>query len=177
MYSENDMRAIKGRIRNNLLVLVPVLAALAAAYVYGLSAGLEWLPMVAGPLFFVAACFGFLAYLWPNLRYRGFLKDMDSGLSREMRGKIAEIGETAELQDGARVLPVRVVLDPDADGGQEKPELRASVEAIRLGLETPGGEDERIVYLNASKRADFPGPGAHVALTCFGRHIREAKAI
>ena len=178
MYSENDMKAINGRIRKNLLVLAPVLAALLAAYVYALAAGVEWLAMAAGPLIFVAACFGFLAYLWPNLRYRSFLKDMGSGLSRELRGTIAEIGEVPEAQDGARVLPVRLVLDLDADvDGRDRPERRASVEAVRLGLEEPDGSDERIVYLNASKRAGFPGAGAHVALTCFGRHIREAEVV
>ena len=178
MYSENDMRAINGRIRRNLMVLVPVLAALLAAYVYALAAGVEWLAMAVGPLIFVAACFGFLAYLWPNLRYRGFLKDMGGGLSRELRGTIAGIGEVPELQDGARVLPVRLVLDPDADGdGRDRPERRASVEAVRLGLEEPDGSDERIVYLNVSKREGFPGAGARVALTCFGRHIREVEVV
>ncbi len=151
MYSEQDMIEINRRIRKNWLVLVPVLAALLAAYVYGLSAGVQWLVMIAGPLVFVAACFGFLAYLWPNMRYRRFLRDMGEGLSREMRGRIVEISEKAELQDGAMVLPVRIFLD-DA-------------------------RDERIVYLNASKRAGFPGPGADVALTCFGRHIRRAEEL
>ena len=146
MYSENDMKAINGRIRKNLLVLAPVLAALLAAYVYALAAGVEWLAMAAGPLIFVAACYGFLACLWPNLRYRRFLLDMDQGLSRELRGSVVDIAGTAELQDGAMVLPVRLFLD---DAG-----------------------DERIVYLNASKREGFPGPGTPVALRCYGRHIR-----
>lgn len=178
MYSENDMRAINGRIRKNLLVTVPILAALLAAYIYALAARVKWLAMTAGPLIFVAACFGFLAWLWPNLSYRRFLRDMSEGLSREVRGTIAAIGEKPETQDGARVLPVRLILDPGAEGdGREKPVHRASVEAVRLGLETPDGPDERIVYLNVSKRADFPGPGAHVALICFGRHIREIKEV
>ena len=103
---------------------------------------------------------------------------MGGGLSRELRGTIAGIGEVPELQDGARVLPVRLVLDPDADGdGRDRPERRASVEAVRLGLEEPDGSDERIVYLNVSKREGFPGAGARVALTCFGRHIREVEVV
>ena len=146
LYSERDMIEINRRIRGNLLALVPVLAALAAVYVYALAAGVQWLAMAAGPLIFVAACYGFLACLWPNLRYRRFLLDMDQGLSREMRGSVVDIAGTAELQDGAMVLPVRIFLD---DAG-----------------------DERIVYLNASKREGFPGPGTPVALRCYGRHIR-----
>ncbi len=146
LYSERDMIEINRRIRGNLLALIPVLAALAAVYVYALAAGVQWLAMAAGPLIFVAACYGFLACLWPNLRYRRFLLDMDQGLSREMRGSVVDIAGTAELQDGAMVLPVRIFLD---DAG-----------------------DERIVYLNASKREGFPGPGTPVALRCYGRHIR-----
>ena len=146
LYSERDMIEINRRIRGNLLALIPVLVALAAVYVYALAAGVQWLAMAAGPLIFVAACYGFLACLWPNLRYRRFLLDMDQGLSREMRGSVVDIAGTAELQDGAMVLPVRIFLD---DAG-----------------------DERIVYLNASKREGFPGPGTPVALRCYGRHIR-----
>ena len=150
LYSERDMIEINRRIRGNLLALIPVLAALAAVYVYALAAGVQWLAMAAGPLIFVAACYGFLACLWPNLRYRRFLLDMDQGLSREMRGSVVDIAGTAELQDGAMVLPVRIFLD---DAG-----------------------DERIVYLNASKRAMMPQPGVAVTLRCFGRHIRSVVA-
>ena len=110
LYSERDMIEINRRIRGNLLALIPVLAALAAVYVYALAAGVQWLAMAAGPLIFVAACYGFLACLWPNLRYRRFLLDMDQGLSREMRGSVVDIAGTAELQDGAMVLPVRIFL-------------------------------------------------------------------
>ena len=36
--------------------------------------------------------------------------------------------------------------------------------------------DVRILYLNASKREGFPGPGARVSLLCSGRHIRQVNA-
>ena len=173
MYSERDMHEIDRRIRTNLMVLLPVLAALLAAYIWGLAAGVKWLVMAAGPMMFAAACFGFLGWLWPNLRYRRFLRDMNDGLSREMRGTVVAISEAAEPQDGAMVLPVRILLD---DAGGEKALPRASAAAVRLGLEAPNEADERIVYLNASKRAGFPGPGAKVALQCYGRHIRQATA-
>ena len=174
MYTERDMAQINGKIRKNCLALGPVLAALAAAYVYALSARVKWLAMVAGPLLFVAACFGFLFFLWPNLRYRGFLRDMQQGLSRDVKGTIVSISGDEEMQDGAMVLPVRVRLDPDADAAEAK---QTSALAERLRLETDDDtRDERIVYLNASKRVGFPGPGARVTLHCFGRHVRSVES-
>lgn len=174
MYSEQDFNEINGKIRKNWLALGPVLAALLAAYVYGFVARIKWLAMTAGPLLFVAACFGVLAWLWPNGRYKRFLEDMESGLSREVRGTIVEIGETAELQDGARVLPVRVKLEPD----EARASLEASVASRRLSLESrEDTEDERIVYLNASKREGFPEEGSAVRLDCFGRHIKSVAAL
>ena len=139
MYSEQDLIQINRKIKKNLVVLLPILAALIAVYVAGIVAALEWLVMVTGPLIFVAACYGALAYLRPNMRYRRFLLDLQEGLSREICGNIE--------QDGVRVLPVHIFL--------------------------PEEQDERIVYLNASKQDQFPQPGADVKLHCFGRHIRE----
>ena len=171
MYSEKDLSESNGKIRKNWLVLTPVLAALLAAYVYGLAARVKWVSMVAGPLLFVAACFGFLAYLWPNMRYRGFLRDMEMGLSRDVKGTILSISEAAELQDGAMVLPVRVKLDAPE-------ETHTSSLAERLEAEgAEGNRDERIVYLNATKRALFPGVGSDVVLHCFGRHIKAVEAL
>ena len=173
MYTEQDLNVINARIRKNWLVLGPILAALLAGYIYALSAGIEWLAMVLGALLFVAACYGLLAYLIPNMRYRGFLLDMEAGLSRDVRGTIVEISGTAELQDGAMVLPVRVKLDPDQ---LESAMPVGTVESKRLGLESQEDtEDERIVYLNTSKRAMLPGPGTEVVLHCYGRHIKSVE--
>ena len=173
MYTEQDLNVINARIRKNWLVLGPILAALLAGYIYALSAGIEWLAMALGALLFVAACYGLLAYLIPNMRYRGFLLDMEAGLSRDVRGTIVEISGTAELQDGAMVLPVRVKLDPDQ---LESSMPVGTVESKRLGLESnEDTEDERIVYLNTSKRAMLPGPGTEVVLHCYGRHIKSVE--
>ena len=114
-----------------------------------------------------------LAYLWPNSRYRGFLRDMETGLSRDVRGTILEISDVPEMQDGAMVLPVRVQLD-----AAEATPVQVSAAARRLEAVT--GEDteaERIVYLNASKREGFPKPGAAVVLHCFGRHVKAVEAL
>ena len=149
MYSEEDMKVINGKIRKNWLVLAPILVIILSVYIYALRSGVEWLAMVMGPLLFVAACYGLLAYLVPNIRYRNFLLDMENGLSRDMKGRIVEISQQAEPQDGAMVLPVRVFLDDI--------------------------QDEHIVYLNASKRDRFPDAGADVLLHCYGRHIRSVE--
>ena len=172
MYSDQDMKEIDARIRKSWLTLTPVLLVLAGLYVYALAARVQWLAMAAGPLLFVAACYGFLAHLWPDLRYRNFLRDMESGLSREIRGTIVEISDAAQLQDGAMVLPVRLRL-AEADG--ERPVVGESAQAHRLRLEGAGEDtrDERILYLNASKWDALPGPGTEVTLRCFGRHIRQ----
>ena len=170
MYTDQDMNDINARIRRGVIVLAPILLAILVAYVYALATRMKWLAVVAGPLLFVVACYGLLAKLLPNVRYRRFLRDMDSGLSRELRGTIVAISDAAELQDGAMVLPVRVRLEED--------DTEESAQAHRLAVET--GEDahsERVVYLNASKRDMLPGPGSAVRLNCFGRHIRSAERL
>ena len=175
MYSEQDMKQVDAMLRREWLALGPALAIIAGAYIYALAARVRWLLFVAGGLLFVVLCYGILARLLPLLRYRGFLRDMDSGLSREMRVAILEISEKPELQDGAMVLPVRVRLEQDGTGA--KPVPRESLAAERLSKQTmEDTRDERILYLNASKREQFPGPGATVTLRCFGRHIRAVEA-
>ena len=175
MYSEQDMNEINVRIRRDWLTLVPVLAAILAVYIYALAARVQWLAMAAGPLLFVAACYGFLARLWPNLRYRRFLRDMESGLSREIRGTIVGISDAAQLQDGVMVLPVRLRVAAGADG--DRPAVGESAQAQRLRLEGAGEDtrDERILYLNVSKRQHMPAPGTKAVLHCFGRHIKSVE--
>ena len=176
MYSEADIRQINARIKKNWLALGPVLAALLGAYIYALAAGIEWLAMVVGPLIFVAACYGVLAYLSPNMGYRRFLQDMQTGLSRDVSGVIVEVSEKEEAQDGARVLPVRIRLDEASLKAQGAP--GASVASRRMGLESAQDtEDERIVYLNVSKRGLMPPEGTRVLLHCFGRHIKAVERI
>ena len=174
MYTEQDMTVINGIIRKNWLVLTPILIALLAAYVYALHAGIQWLAMAAGALLFVAACYAILAYLVPNTRYRSFLESLENGLTRDVRGTIVAVSDETEYQDGARVVPVRVRVEPDESGGPEVRHTSALAERLRLD-EGEDTEAERIVYLNVSKREGFPGPGARVTLTCCGRHIKSVE--
>ena len=174
MYTERDMSEIRARIRKNWIVLTPFVIAIIAGYIYALHAGIKWLAMVLGPLLFVVICYGILAYLMPNTRYKTFLQDLEDGLNRDVRGTIVEISDKAEMQDGAMVLPVRVRLDPEETRDQAS--KHTSTLAGRLRLDAPDdAEEERIVYLNASKRDQFPAPGAKVTLHCCGRHVKSVE--
>lgn len=151
MYSEDDKKAIGRRLRNRLLFWIPVIAALLAVFVVGLNQRWQIVVMVDGPLTFCAFLFAWLMYIGPCIRYLNFLNDMQTGLSRRISGSIVEVSQQEELQDGVRVLPVRIFLDEE--------------------------EDERIVYLNVSKISYFPNEGEHVALDCFGRHIKAVSFV
>lgn len=151
MYTQQDMTDIRQRIGKYSLILAAVLAALIAVYVVCMIVRVQWLAMVDAAAIFAAVCFMWCMYLYPCIRYRGFLRDMDTGLVREMEGSIVAVSDQEDLQDGVRVLPVRIFLNDE--------------------------QDERIVYLNASKTAGFPAVGSEVKLSCFGRHIREVVAL
>ena len=151
MYSEQDLKIIDGKIRKNFAVLTPIVVAILAVYIYALHVRIEWLAMAMGAVLFIALCYGIVAYLIPNISYHNFLRNMQLGLSRELRGTILSISDQAEMQDGARVLPVHLMLTEE--------------------------QDERIVYLNASKREQLPPPGTEVRLRLYGRHIREVLPV
>ena len=173
MYSERDMLDVNYRIRRGWLVLLPVLAVFAAAFVFALVKRNHALALAALPVLIVAFIYGFVAYLWPNLRYRRFLRDMANGLSRDVRGVIVNVADEAELQDGAMVLPVRLQLtkvNSDAQNGASA--LSERIQQLEAGEDT---REERIVYLNASKQDRLPPVGTAVTLHCFGRHIRSVE--
>ncbi|MBR1560694.1 MAG: hypothetical protein IJ646_10695 [Clostridia bacterium] len=151
MYSEQDFIDIGRRIRRNRLVWGPVTLALAALCVVGLVLRVKGLAIAAGTLLAGAVCFGFAYFQLPCLRYRKFLQGLRDGLTREMTGTLLSVADAPELQDGARVLHVH----------------------LRLADQ----DDERIVYLNASKREGFPSVGERVKLKLCGRHIRDAEAL
>ena len=150
MYTEQDLVQIRHRIRKYCLILLPVVAVLLAGYVACMILRVQAGAMAAGILTFSACCFAWAMYIYPCIRYLSFLKDMREGLTREMVGSIVEVSGQEDLQDGVRVLPVRIFLESE--------------------------RDERIVYLDASKAKGFPAPGAQVRLLCFGRHIKEVAA-
>ena len=172
MYSQRDMLEMDARIRRGWVILLPVEAAIAAALVFALVRRVHWLALAAGALLVVVAMAGIIGYLWPNLRYRRFLRDMASGLSRDVRGVIVAVSDEAELQDGAMVLPVRVQVESEnAPTGTSA--LSERIQRLESDEDT---REERIVYVNASKREWLPPVGTAVTLHCFGRHIKAVEA-
>ena len=151
MYTEQDRTDIRQRIVKYSVILAVILVALIAVYVMCMIVRIQWLAMIDAAAMFAATCFMWCVYLYPCIRYMGFLKDMRTGLAREIRGSVVDVSEKEDLQDGVRVLPVRVFLHEE--------------------------QDERIVYLNASKADGFPAVGTEVRLNCFGRHIKEVAAV
>lgn len=150
MYTQQDMNEIIQRLKKYWSITGVIEAIILAFYVLGMIKRWEIAVMVSGALFFIVICYMFVMYLLPCIRYQGFLRDMNSGLGREIEGTIVEISANEDLQDGVRVLPVRILLKKE--------------------------DDERIVYLNASKKELFPKEGAEVRLNCYGRHIKEVVA-
>lgn len=147
MYTQQDKIQVRGRIVKYSIVTGVVMAALIALYVVGLVQRWEIGVMVTGGAMFAVMCFGWLMFIWPCVRYTFFLRDMTEGLTRVVAGSIVEVSQQEDYQDGVRVLPVRIFLTEE--------------------------QDERIVYLNATKAEGFPKPGAQVELRCYGRHIKE----
>lgn len=151
MYSERDYADISRRVRRNWALLGALALALLALFAVALRGRVQWLAYASGLLLAVSSWFVFAFFQLPCLRYRRFLSDMQEGLSREMTGRVVDVSSDADLQDGARVLPVRLMLQDE--------------------------QDERIVYLNASKQEDFPEAGTLVKLRLCGRHIREVELL
>ena len=151
MYTEQDRSQIKKRITKYFVISGVIMAAMLALYIVGIKQRWEAVVLADGALMFVVACFAWLVFIWPCLRYHFFLNDMAKGLGREITGSIVEIAEQEDYQDGVRVLPVRILLDAE--------------------------EDERIVYLNATKTEGFPKAGEKVHLKCYGRHIKEVAVV
>lgn len=149
MYSEADRADIDRRVKRIAAILAAALIALIALTALALVKRVKVAALALAALTGAAAVFGVGFYLIPCLRYRAFLRDMREGLAREMEGTIVSIADAPETHDGARVLPVRLLLT-DA-------------------------QDERIIYLNASRRDLFPEPGTRVKVRLFGRHIREVE--
>lgn len=147
MYNQEDDRQINAYLRRSWTVTLVITGLLLALYVACMIHRWPVVAMVTGPVMFLLFTFFTVEYIIPGHRYKRFLEGQKNGLSREIDGTLLEIGETEDLQDGVRVLPVRVGLKDE--------------------------DDERIVYWNAGKRGHFPGVGAQVRLKCQGRHVLE----
>ena len=151
MYTQQDQIQNKNRIIKYSVITGVVLGVMLALYIIGIKSRMESVVMVQGCAMFAWVCFMWLMFIWPCVRYSFFLKDLEQGIGRELTGSIVEISADEEMQDGVRVLPVRLFLESE--------------------------QDERIVYLSATKTEGFPQPGARVKLGCFGRHIKQVTIL
>lgn len=153
MYSEQDGKIIRQRIRKYSVILAIGMAILLAAFIIGMTESVrsKALVMAAGIAMFAYACFMWVMLIYPCVKYNRFLKDMQEGLTKEIDCTILEIVNKEEVQDGVRVLPVHVYLEDE--------------------------QDERILYVNVSKLDQLPKAGAKAHLGCFGRHIKEAATV
>ena len=151
MYTQQDQIQNKNRIIKNSVICGVVLAAMLVLFKVGLDKRWSTIVTVDSCLMFAWTCFMWLMFIWPCIKYSFFLKDMNQGIGRELTGSIVEVSGNEEMQDGVRVLPVRIFLESE--------------------------QDERIVYLNATKTEGFPKAGENVKLGCFGRHIKQVTIV
>ena len=152
MYSEQDKIEISKRLKKYVTIMIVGLLVCLAVSVVGMLHSVRSLPltMLGGVGLFVFACFMWMMFVYPNIKYGGYLKDMDQGLTKNMDCTVLEIDEKEELQDGVRVYPVHVFLEDE--------------------------QDERILYIDVSKMDQMPKKGEKAHFGCFGRHIKEAQA-
>lgn len=144
LYTEGDRMRAERLARRWTLLLGGAELALLAAYVVGIALGRRWMMLAALLLGFIAALFLGDLCLLPALRYRKFLRELETGLRRSAICTVDFLKEEAELQDGARVREMQVRL---SDG------------------------DSRIFYVNADHADQVPEPGAQIELESYGRHV------
>lgn len=144
MYTREDMRIASGLVRRYSLILCAGLALLLAAYAAAAVAGSQGLMLLIALAAFWFAALEISLWLRPALKYRAFLRGLNSGLRRECVCITDGLDACVQLQDGVRVHALQVKLE---------------------------NGDTRIFYLNVSKTEGFPAAGRTVRLISYGRHI------
>lgn len=144
LYTDVDRRRAEQLARRWTLLLGGAELVLLAAYVAGIALGRRWTMLAALLLAFLLALFLGDLCLLPALRYRRFLRELESGLRRRLVCTVDCLKAKAEMQDGARVRELQVRLN---DG------------------------DSRIFYVNADHADQIPEPVAQIELESYGRHV------
>ena len=144
LYTDGERKRAERLARKWALILGGVELMLLTAYVAGILLDLRWAMLAALLLGFVVALFLVDLCLWPALRYRRFLRELDEGLRRRAICTVDGLRDAVEMRDGARVRELQVRL---SDG------------------------DSRIFYVNADCAAWIPEPGARIELESCGRHV------
>ena len=145
LYTQEDRKRAEHLARRWALILGGAELALLVAYVAGIALGWRWAMLAALLLAFVVALFLGEMCLLPALRYRKFLRELDTGLRRSVVCTVDSLKEEAGIQDGARVRELQVRLNADGDS--------------------------RIFYVNADHASQIPEPGAQIELESCGRHV------
>ena len=144
LYTQEDRRRAARLARKWSLILGGAELVLLAAYGAGIALGRRWMMLAALLLGFIAALFLGDLCLLPALRYRKFLRELETGLRRSTICTVDILKPEAEMQDGARVREMQVRL---SDG------------------------DSRIFYVNVDYADQVPEPGAQIELESYGRHV------
>lgn len=143
-YTRTDLCSAQRRLRRCALVLGGWLLLMLALYAWAVLRGARGAMLALMLVAFAGSVFAGDLWLLPALRYVKFLRTLEAGLRRSTRCAVEAVGSAVEQQDGAQVRALEVRLRP--------------------------GGDTRIFYVNASKEALFPQPGAEIVLTSCGRH-------
>ena len=148
MYSEKDALVNGGRIRKEagrmMLCMLPFLAAAVAAFILRIE------PLCIGAAIAAASVMLFLwdLKLGPLFRYRTFLNEIQSGLTRETVGALVRVSPDPVYQDGvySREMFINIYEDMSEEG-------------------------ERRFLLDCAKDYDEGLMGRDVAITSHGSYV------
>lgn len=149
MYTEKDTTEAKRALSLFIAGLVLYTAVFAVLIVVALKGRIAWLNALCLVVYAVGAVFlwgNFGAKLWV---WRRFLRDMNTGLERQVNGEIAAIDDQPSHKDGLECRALRLLTGEESDKA--------------------GG---RVLYIDASR---FPLPisvGQKVCCTVFGNYIK-----
>lgn len=145
MYTQVDFDQAKAQVKKYMIILFAGIAVFLAVYIAAIIMGSEIMMLIDAILMLLYIMPVLGMWLIPAVRYKGFLREIETGLSRETLCAIEGVDGEIQQQDGARVKDVHVRLAKD--------------------------DDTRIFYVNVSKAELLPPVGTAVKLESSGRHI------
>lgn len=153
MYTQQDsainQQSIRREMRRMFLCMLPFIAVAAAAFI----ARIEPLCIAAVALTAATVIFLFDLKLGPHLRYRAFLREIQSGLSRETVGALVRVSPDPVYQDGvySREIFINIYEDMSEEG-------------------------ERRFLLDCAKTLDEGLMGQDVVVTSHGSYVLNIEA-
>ncbi len=118
MYSEKDAQINGGRIRKEALTMLLCMSPFLAAAAAGVVLRIEPLCTVAVILAVSMAFFLWDMRVGPLFRYRAFLREIQSGMTRETVGALVRVNPDPVYQDGvySREMIVNIYEDMSEEG-------------------------------------------------------------